>query len=297
MKRKGRPLKTGLVYFPLAVNIFTSRKMQRLFQAHKQDGVLTYIALLCNIYGKNGYFVPFTANLCFDLSFMLQIEEATVHSIINFCVEIDLFDKTLFLQEQILTSSGIQSRYLDICKRPDASLGSYAVASSSFSNKPDSDTVVGLTETAFPPPKTTLSVKKSAVSAVKTPVKEDKIDYNAILMTFNSIFSNKLPHIVSLSNKRKELVKQCIDAYGFLSVEKMLQQTLHSPFLLGENDYKWCASFDWLFQPDNYIKVLEGNYIKQVKNETIATIDPASHERKAGIREMAARAIANDRHP
>lgn len=297
MKKMGRPLKTGLIYFPITVNIFTSRKMKRLMQAYQQEGVLTYIALLCSIYGNNGYFIPVTANLCFDLSFMLQIEEAVVYNIIDFCVKIDLFDQTLFLQEQILTSSGIQKRYLDICKRSGVLLRNYVVADNGIHEDTDTESAFNFSKTSLHSAKSILPATEMPVQEVKTQVNADKVDYNAILTMFNSMFDGKLPRIISFSDKRKGLVKHCIDVYGLPSVEVMFRQTLLSPFLQGENEHKWSACFDWLFHPDHYIKVLEGYYIKQVKNETNTTTDPADCQRKAGIRAMAARAIANDRHP
>ncbi|MGN1105667.1 MAG: hypothetical protein ACI4RH_03385 [Huintestinicola sp.] len=36
--------------------------------------------------------------------------------------------------------------------------------------------------------------------------------------------------------------------------------TVSSPFLCGENGRNWTANFDWLIEPGNMIKVLEGNY-------------------------------------
>ena len=34
----------------------------------------------------------------------------------------------------------------------------------------------------------------------------------------------------------------------------------NSPFLQGQNSRNWMADFDWVIRPNNYVKVLEGNY-------------------------------------
>ncbi|MBR1525158.1 MAG: hypothetical protein IJ640_00660 [Prevotella sp.] len=40
----------------------------------------------------------------------------------------------------------------------------------------------------------------------------------------------------------------------------MIDNAADSMFLNGGGERGFCASFDWLFQPNNFLKVLEGNY-------------------------------------
>lgn len=112
-----RPARKGLGYFPLDTDFLSDRKIRRLSQKFRSQGVITYIAALCEIYESRGYYVPFSTELCFDLSFTLQLEEQLVEQILIFCVEIRLFDRELLVRKGVLSSSGIQSRFQEICKR------------------------------------------------------------------------------------------------------------------------------------------------------------------------------------
>lgn len=48
--------------------------------------------------------------------------------------------------------------------------------------------------------------------------------------------------------------------HGYQNIVQMLQNAGASNFLAGANKRKWIATFDWLFGPCNFAKVLEGNY-------------------------------------
>jgi hypothetical protein len=42
--------------------------------------------------------------------------------------------------------------------------------------------------------------------------------------------------------------------------EELFKHVADSEFLTGANERSWKASFDWLMKPDNFAKVMEGNY-------------------------------------
>jgi len=112
-----RPLKKGLAYFPLDTDLFGDRKMQRLLMQHGPQGLAVYLAALTEIYRSNGYFLPFYEEFYFDLSFTLKAHEKQVKKIILFCLEINLFDRNMLKDKGILTSRGIQKRFLEVNKR------------------------------------------------------------------------------------------------------------------------------------------------------------------------------------
>lgn len=112
-----RPLKKGLSYFPLDTDLPSNRKIQRLSRRYGCNGICIYLTALCEIYKGNGYYIPFSKDFCFDVGFTLDLDEKEVEQAIRFCAEIKLFDPGLFDSRQILTSEGIQQRYLEICKR------------------------------------------------------------------------------------------------------------------------------------------------------------------------------------
>lgn len=109
-----RPTRMGLGYFPLDTDFLNDRKIRRLSQKFKNQGVMTYIATLCEIYGSNEYYIPFSAEMCFDIGFSVQLEQKEVEEILLYCVEIHLFDRERLEQDGILTSYGIQVRFREI---------------------------------------------------------------------------------------------------------------------------------------------------------------------------------------
>jgi hypothetical protein len=47
----------------------------------------------------------------------------------------------------------------------------------------------------------------------------------------------------------------------------VIENVKYSDFLKGNNNRNWTADIDWILKPNNFIKVLEGNYNKN-KNQT-----------------------------
>ena len=51
-----------------------------------------------------------------------------------------------------------------------------------------------------------------------------------------------------------------IREYGMDDLLKAMDNIRHSDFLRGENKNGWMITFDWFVKPNNFLKVLEGNY-------------------------------------
>lgn len=66
--------------------------------------------LLCDIY-ESSFYVQVDKDYLFDLSDQLDIEDTEVKSMLDYMVEIGLFDAALW-EEGILTSKAIQERYM-----------------------------------------------------------------------------------------------------------------------------------------------------------------------------------------
>jgi hypothetical protein len=116
MKRNllmARPTKTGLDYFPLDVNF--DDEFEIIEALHGLAGFAIVIKLWQKIY-KNGYFINWNDDI--ELLFAKRINSGVnlIKEVINSCLLRSIFDKGLFDKHGILTSSGIQKRYLTICK-------------------------------------------------------------------------------------------------------------------------------------------------------------------------------------
>lgn len=62
------------------------------------------------------------------------------------------------------------------------------------------------------------------------------------------------------SSKRCQLLKGRIREYGIDEVLNAINNIRNSDFLRGENNRGWMITFDWFVKPNNFTKVLEGNY-------------------------------------
>lgn len=65
---------------------------------------------------------------------------------------------------------------------------------------------------------------------------------------------------VKPSSKRYQLLKGRIREYGIDEVLNAINNVRNSDFLRGENNRGWMITFDWFVKPNNFTKVLEGNY-------------------------------------
>ena len=93
----------------------------------------------------------------------------------------------------------------------------------------------------------------------------EKIDYQQVADLYNNICTS-LPRIQKLQDKRKKAIKKLLAEYSIEEVKKVFEMAEESLFLKGKikfNDgqhQNWNATFDWLINLNNFIKVLEGNY-------------------------------------
>lgn len=69
-----------------------------------------------------------------------------------------------------------------------------------------------------------------------------------------------LSQIKSIQGNRLKLLKTRIKEYGIESVLQAIENINKSSFLKGQNKNSWVIAFDWFIKPNNFPKVLEGNY-------------------------------------
>ena len=91
-------------------------------------------------------------------------------------------------------------------------------------------------------------------------------DCEKIKDMFNSIAVD-LPKVKALSEARKKAINARVKEYGIDLVHEAFINAQESEFLSGRGGDKWKASFDWIMNPNNFIKVIEGNYSNNGKCE------------------------------
>lgn len=111
-----RPLKNGLDYFPLDVNIETDDKMELIEAQHGIVGYGVIIKLFCKIYA-NGYFYDWGEKERLLASKRFGVDSELIDRIVKDASKWSLFDSEKLNRYQILTSKGIQKRYFEAVMR------------------------------------------------------------------------------------------------------------------------------------------------------------------------------------
>ncbi len=91
--------------------------------------------------------------------------------------------------------------------------------------------------------------------------KENREYCNKVAKYFNEQMQGKqVKQIMKLSQKRKSHIIARTKEFGKQAVAIVIQKTAASKFLNGDNSRGFLASFDWIFRPNNFTKIYEGNY-------------------------------------
>lgn len=112
-----RPIKKGLDYFPIDIGFLQDIKIRRIMRACGTASIPILISLLCNIYRGDGYYVLWEPDLPFLIAEEVGVSEGVVIETVGKAVQVDFFHEGLYEKFKILTSSGIQNRYLKAVER------------------------------------------------------------------------------------------------------------------------------------------------------------------------------------
>jgi hypothetical protein len=111
-----RPQKEGLDYFPLDVDVDQDDKVALIEAQHGVTGFAIVVKLLMKVY-KNSYFYKWTEKEQLLFSRGINVDINTLQDVVNDCVKWELFSGKMYDKYQILTSKGIQLRYLEATSR------------------------------------------------------------------------------------------------------------------------------------------------------------------------------------
>jgi len=109
-----RPIKTGLDYFPLDVNM--DEKIELIEAKHGLLGFGLVIKLFQKIY-KNGYYFNVTEDKLLLIKKQLNVDINFINDCINDSCRWSIFHGNIFKKYQVLTSCGIQKRFIEATKR------------------------------------------------------------------------------------------------------------------------------------------------------------------------------------
>ena len=110
----GRPPKEGIDFAGWSTDVFEDPKIDRLIDGQGVAGFVVYFYLCQMAYRLHGYYLPWT---CTDAPTVARrigggVGSKTVEDTVGLCLRIGLFDNMLYVGHGILSSRGIQSRFL-----------------------------------------------------------------------------------------------------------------------------------------------------------------------------------------
>lgn len=115
-----RQIKPGLSYFPH--DCYLNDDLKYLIAEYQAIGYMVYFRLLEKIYKEKGYFMKADKRTLLMYSQEINVSIELLNAIINFCIDDEkldepLFNRDLFFNHDILTSEGVQNRYIEALTR------------------------------------------------------------------------------------------------------------------------------------------------------------------------------------
>ena len=279
-----RPLKDGVDYFPKDTDFYADDKVRLLRAEFGSKGMYLLDYILCDLYGKNGYFIKLDKNKCYLVSDGVGCgcSPEFVAEFISGCIRCSFFDKRVFEMFGALTSVGIQRRFIRmlISRENFTFIEEYFLLDTS--DKKDVPQGI-LNKLAFKK----VSDKENEVKSKDNPnknkdnsqskIEENKVEesrveesiiddshrspapYEQIKDMYNNICTS-YPKLRSMSDSRKKAIKARLRQYSIDDFKFLFEKAENSSFLKGANNRNWSATFDWLIKDSNMAKTLDGNY-------------------------------------
>lgn len=175
-----RPIKEGLDYFPL--NVVLNSKFEIIEARFGIKGFAVIVKLFQHIYGTKGYYCEWDEDVLFVFAKRIGVGANSVSEILDTSLKKGIFNKDMYEKYSILTSEGIQQRYVEakrggyerICKK-------YLLISVPKTEENGSETGVNATKTEV---NVTASTQRK-----ENKTKENKIKQNRTKELFEKVWS------------------------------------------------------------------------------------------------------------
>ena len=175
-----RPIKEGLDYFPL--NVVLNSKFEIIEARFGIKGCAVIVKLFQHIYGTKGYYCEWDEDVLFVFAKRIGVGANSVSEILDTSLKKGIFNKDMYEKYSILTSEGIQQRYVEakrggyerICKK-------YLLISVPKTEENGSETGVNATKTEV---NVTASTQRK-----ENKTKENKIKQNKTRELFEKVWS------------------------------------------------------------------------------------------------------------
>ncbi len=274
----GRQKNDGLSYFPLDVGFFEDKRIRRLIGTFGTEGAAFYIYILCKVY-SNGYYAEYSEDFVEDAALDLGCTREKIELMLHYLSNKSLIDSTLFDTVKVLSSHGIQRQYQESrkgAKRDVEVARRFWILKDSETekhikvcpNEDKSEKKEDISENKKD------NSEKNAVKEKENKIKENKEDITdssesvcrsearRAVEAWNSLSSLGIPPVTKITadSTRGKSLKARLMQNGIDDILKAIENIRNSDFLCGKNKRNWVITFDWFVKPNNFPKVLEGNY-------------------------------------
>lgn len=106
-------------YFPLDVGFLRDRKVKLLKAEYGASSVVFVLYVFCRVFEGDGYFLRWDKDECLIAAEELKENPTYISEVLQGCLARSLFDEGVYQMFGILTSAGIQRRYLRGCEKRD----------------------------------------------------------------------------------------------------------------------------------------------------------------------------------
>ena len=221
-----RPKAKGVEYFPLDVGFLSDLKIRKIMLSCGASSIAVLIYIFAAIYRDEGYFMNVKDDDIALIALDTNLDTDYVKNVINRACEVGLFSFRIYDNFRVLTSEGIQNRYLKITERRK-SVKINADINLVNVDMMYTETMVNVAETIVNVAETPVNVYKSTQSKVKeskvkeskvkeSKVKESKVkeskEKNTVIQ--NDVFSTWLNTFGDISSFIKETLETLSEEYG-----------------------------------------------------------------------------------
>ena len=85
-------------------------------------------------------------------------------------------------------------------------------------------------------------------------------DVRQVVDAWNDLGIQTIKKTPPATTKTGQMLRARIKEYGIASVLEAVGMVKHSDFLMGKNGKAWTPTLDWFVRPNNFLKVVNGNY-------------------------------------
>lgn len=263
-----RPIKEGLDYFELDCQL--DDKIKLIQAEFGLKGFAVVVKLYQKIYGLHGYYCEWNEDVL--LLFMSENglsgdSRNLIENIVSACIRRDIFSEELYTAYQILSSSGIQKRYVNaVSKRVNVKLKKEYLLISVDKNLISADrNPVSSVRNPINYGRNSQSREEKSREENKNSIRDTVSPTEAIgriIAEWNSLSRFGIKEItkVTKGSQRQIWLYARLKQYSEDDFIKAIDNVRQSGFLQGKNRKGWTITFDWFLRPNNFPKVLEGNY-------------------------------------